>query len=98
MPAVAHRATARKYTWDDFVALDDDDRRELVDGALVEIEMPTKWHEHLVALLAFYLQSWAMDRKLRVLASGYKVRVRDDRGAMPDLQVLKESVYRETVN
>ncbi|MDQ3035185.1 MAG: Uma2 family endonuclease [Myxococcota bacterium] len=97
MPAAA-RATAKKYTWADFVGLDDDDRRELVDGALVEVELPTKWHENLVMLLGYFLQGWALQRELRVLASAYKVRIRDDRGVMPDLQVLKESVYRASAN
>lgn len=97
MPAPA-RATGKKYTWDDFVALDDDDRRELVEGALLEVEVPTKWHEKLVMVLGYFLQGWALERKLHVLASGYKVRIRDDRGAMPDLQIVRDSVYRASAN
>jgi len=29
-------------TWDEFVALPEDDRRELIDGVLVEVEMPNQ--------------------------------------------------------
>lgn len=98
MPATQRAVASRRYTWDDFVALGDEDRRELVDGQLVEVEVPTKWHESLVVVLAFYLHAWARTRKMRVLSSAYKVRVRSDRGAMPDVQMLKESVYRARAN
>ena len=27
------------YTWDDFIALEEDDLRELIDGELVEVEV-----------------------------------------------------------
>ena len=36
------------YTWDDFVALEEDDLRELIDGELVEVEVPTVKHEEIV--------------------------------------------------
>ena len=76
------------FTWDDFLALDDEDRRELVDGELVEIEMPSYVHERIVALLVGFLHAWVMAAEGRgvVVGSGYKVRVDDQRGAMPDVQ------------
>ncbi|MBZ0117050.1 MAG: Uma2 family endonuclease [Sandaracinaceae bacterium] len=98
MTATARARAAKRYTWDDFVALDDEDKRELVDGQLVEVEVPTKWHELIVTILSYHLHGWARTRKLRVLASAYKVKVREDRGAMPDVQVVKESVYRRSAN
>jgi Uma2 family endonuclease len=98
MGSVQRTTTSRRYTWRDFVALPDDDRRELVDGELVEVEVPTRWHENLVMLLGFFLQAWARTRRMRVLASGYKVRIRNDRGAMPDVQMMKESTYRSSKN
>ncbi len=94
MRAAQRTSTSVRYDWHDFIALPDDDRRELVDGELVEIEVPNKWHEALVAILIVHLGMWARTRRMRVLASGYKVRIRSDRGAMPDVQVLKESAYR----
>src|SRR5260370_24596994 len=48
-------ATNAPYTWDDFVSLDEDDLRELIDGELVEGEVPTWQHEHIVALLLYHL-------------------------------------------
>ena len=77
----------RSYTWDDFVALPDDDRRELIDGELVEVEVvPGQVHEFIVLILGSYLVAYARRRGGRALASGYKVRVSDRRGVMPDLQ------------
>lgn len=77
-------------TWSDFLALPDDDRRELVGGRLVQLEEPTQLHEHIVAMLCYFLTAW---RKAGggglVLASGYKVRIRDDQAFMPDVQYFK---------
>jgi Uma2 family endonuclease len=78
------------YTWDDFVALPDDDHRELIDGELVELEVPNEIHEHIVMMLGFFLVGWVRARKAgRVLGSGYKVRVSEKRGVMPDVQVFR---------
>lgn len=84
--ATVQQHVAPRYDWDDFVALPDDDRRELIDGELVETEVPTDVHEHIVAMLVAKLWNWAEEHGGLVLASGYKVRVRADRGAMPDVQ------------
>ncbi len=78
--------TAGPYTWDDFVALEEDDLRELIDGELVEVEVPRGTHERVVAMLIANLVTWAREHGGRVLASGYKIRVSDRRGAMPDVQ------------
>ncbi len=45
------------HTWDEFIALDEDDLRELIDGELVEVEVPTKLHEYIVWMLSHYLAS-----------------------------------------
>lgn len=82
------------FRWHDFVALPEDDRRELVDGRLEELEMPTKWHEFIVAFLIRTIGTWAEKKGgLVVLGSGYRLRVSDRRGAMPDVQVLTEEAY-----
>jgi Uma2 family endonuclease len=79
------------YTWDDFVALDEDDLRELIDGALVEVEVPTRRHERAVARLVQALTNWADVRGGEAIASGYKVRISDRRGIMPDVQFYRRS-------
>ena len=78
------------YTWRDFVDLDEDDPRELLDGRLVEIEVPTWTHERIVAALILDLGTWALSRKAgQVLGSSYKLRIDDRRGAMPDVQFYR---------
>ncbi len=84
--AVGSPRARQEATWDDFLALEEDDPRELIDGVLLEVDVPTKLHEHIVALLVFFLVGWARPRGGQVLASGYKVRITDRRGVMPDVQ------------
>jgi Uma2 family endonuclease len=87
MPSAAVNA---RYTWDDFIALEEDDLRELIDGELVEVEVPTRTHEHIVARLTSALIVWSdAGHGGTVLPSGYKVRISDRRGVMPDVQVYR---------
>jgi Uma2 family endonuclease len=87
------------HTWEEFVALDEDDPRELIDGELVEVEVPTEAHEHAVAKLVYYLSAWADSREgARVFASGYKVRIAPKRGVMPDVQLFLPSNPRRSGN
>jgi len=84
----------REVTWAEFVALSEDDLRELVDGRLVSLEVPGKAHEVAVAALGALLWSWARAHDAgRVLGSGYKLRVSETRGVMPDLQLLSGDTF-----
>lgn len=83
-------AASAPYTWDDFVALEEDDLRELIDGELVEVEVPTGLHEYIVWRLCAFLAAWALPRKAGIgFASGYKVRITERRGVMPDVQFYR---------
>ena len=83
-------AAGAPYTWDDFIELDDDDRRELIDGELVEIEGPNRPHERIVALLRCFLVNGARaGNGGDVLDSGYKIRISAKRGVMPDVQFFR---------
>lgn len=75
--------------WADYIALPDDDRRELIDGVLVEVEVPTNIHEWIVSELLFALKLWTRAHGGLVIGSGYKVRIADDRAFMPDLQLYR---------
>jgi len=89
LPAPA-KLVASPHTWEDFLALDEDDLRELIDGQLIEVEVPKKIHEKVVADLIFFLGAWVRPRKAGyVLGSGYKVRVSAHRGVMPDVQFYR---------
>lgn len=77
-------------TWPDFLALDEDDPRELVDGALLEIDVPNTKHEWIVARLIWLLTTWVEARAAgTVLGSGCKVRIDDRRGVMPDVLFVR---------
>jgi Uma2 family endonuclease len=83
-------AVSAPYTWDDFVALEEDDLRELIDGELVEVEVPTLRHEDIVAELLVQLRLWTRaGHGGKALGSGYKIRVSERRGVMPDLQLYR---------
>ncbi len=85
-------SSSKRYSWADFIALDDDDRRELIDGELVEVEVPNKIHEHIVAVLIFHLMAWARRKHGGfALGSGYKIRIDAHRGVMPDVQFFRAS-------
>ena len=95
-PHTGNAPLAGSVTWDDFVRLEDDDRRELIDGVLVEVEVPTEIHEYIVMLLAYYLVGWAKPRNAgHGLASGYKVKISERRGVMPDVQFFRRGSKAE---
>jgi Uma2 family endonuclease len=77
------------YTWSDFVALPEDDRRELIDGELVETEVPSYAHEAIVVQIVSLLNRWCAATGAGVtLASGAKTRISERRGVMPDAQLF----------
>jgi Uma2 family endonuclease len=89
-PGMPSSSASAPYTWDDFVALEEDDLRELIDGELVEVEVPTWSHEVITGWLVFFLRAWAEAAHGGcVVASGYKVRISDRRGVMPDVQFYR---------
>ena len=89
-------ASSAIATWADFLALGEDDPRELIDGILLEIDVPNKKHEWIVATLVWLLNAWVRPRAAgTVLASGYKIRVSEGRGVMPDVQYIRSG--RESI-
>jgi Uma2 family endonuclease len=76
-----------KMTLDEWAALGEDERGELVDGELVEEEMPSFVHEVVVAWLISVLRAWAAPRGAIVVGSGLKLKVSGRRGRMADVAV-----------
>jgi Uma2 family endonuclease len=87
--AHAIRPAASSYDWRDFIALDEDDPRELIDGHLVEVEVPTRVHEYIVATIIGLLWQWSQKHGGSAHASGYKLRISPKRGVMPDVQFYR---------
>jgi len=77
----------RFMTIEDWAALPEDTEGELVDGRLVEEEMPDAIHESIVMELALRLSAWARPGDGRVYGSELKLRISARRGRKPDLSL-----------
>jgi Uma2 family endonuclease len=73
-------------TFEQWVAMDEDEPGELVDGRLEEEEVPDLIHELVVSWLIQVLGTW-LGRNGFVFGSGGKYKVRADRGRKPDVAV-----------
>jgi Uma2 family endonuclease len=87
MLSLPMNAPAVEMTLDGWAAMDEDDEGELVDGILVEEEMPSMSHELTVAWLVHVLRSWLSSRGGFVFGSDGKFAVAPRRGRKPDLTV-----------
>jgi Uma2 family endonuclease len=73
-------------TLEEWADLPEDEPGELVDGRLVEEEMPSYTHELVVVWLGSVLRAWLAGKGF-VAGSGAKLAVGAHRGRMPDLTV-----------
>jgi len=94
---------SREITLDEWGALDEDEPGELVDGRLVEEEVPTFLHEFAVSWLVTQLVAWGTRREIWILTADAKFGVAARRGRKPDVSVyfrgaprpkLRDSVAR----
>lgn len=73
----------------DWFGLSEDQPGELVDGRIVEGEVPSVEHEIIILWLAGVLRAWLRGMGMGVvIGSGAKYELRPDRGRMPDLSVF----------
>jgi len=81
-------SVGQSISLEEWAALDDDDEvcPELVDGILVEAEVPDFVHEMIVAWLCQMLRNWGGSRGALVATSA-KLAVAPRRGRMPDVTV-----------
>jgi Uma2 family endonuclease len=82
-----HANPASEMTLDQWAALEEDEEGELVDGVLVEEEMPSWNHELVVTWLVYLLRSWLATRGGFVFGSEGKFAVRPRNGRKPDVSV-----------
>lgn len=87
MGATAEILRREPMTLAQWADLDEDEPGELVDGLLVEEEMPTTLHEAVVSWLIVVLHGWARPRGGWVFGSEHKLGVSARRGRKPDVCV-----------
>ena len=78
----------RALTLDEWSALPDDEPGELVDGFLMEEELPDPVHELAVSWFVFLFRSW-LGRAGFVFTSDLKVQVTGNSGRKPDLTIIR---------
>lgn len=77
----------RRMSFEEWASLPEDEPGELVDGFLVEEEVPGYMHEIIVAWLSQRLRNWGSSLGALIAGSGAKFRVTVRSGRMPDLTV-----------
>lgn len=85
MPAVAETIPERTLTLEQWADLDEDVEGELVDGLLVEEEMPSALHEAIAACLLRLLGQWIHPRGGVAFGAELKLAVSPRRGRKADL-------------
>ncbi|MDC0749764.1 Uma2 family endonuclease [Polyangium mundeleinium] len=85
--AMADVLQPEPMTLEQWADMDDDEPGELVDGVLVEEEVPTNLHELIVSWVSYALMTWAKERGGRVFGSDHKLGVSARRGRKPDVTV-----------
>ena len=83
-----------RMTLEEWAALDEDEPGEIVDGVLVEDEVPSTIHELVVSWLNEVLRGWGRAHRALVFGSGVKLAVAARRGRMPDLVVYHAGTPR----
>lgn len=92
--AVAYNVSKKdgEYTLEDYYALPDDVRAELIDGHLIYMDAPTTRHQGIIAELYFQISSHIRSKKdpCKALFSPLDVRLDNDDKTMlqPDLIIL----------
>jgi Uma2 family endonuclease len=87
MTMTAAATSRRKMTFEAWAALPEDEPGELLDGELVEEEMPSFVHEVIVGWLISMFRAWIVPRGGLVAGSGVKLQVSARQGRMADLVV-----------
>lgn len=77
----------RAMTLDEWANMDEDEEGELVDGYLVEEEVPSLVHESVFSCLFLTVGPWVKANGGRIFGSELEFRVADRRGGKPDLSI-----------
>ena len=83
------KETALKYTYDDYLALDDDENRyELIDGVIYMMTMPSLQHQEISGSLFNQLYNFLKGNPCKVYHPPFDVRLSDNTVVQPDIMVV----------
>ncbi|MGH7435676.1 MAG: Uma2 family endonuclease [Polyangiaceae bacterium] len=85
MSSVQSVSFGDRMTLEEWAALDEDEPGEIVDGVLVEDEVPSTIHELVALHVGSLLRGWGRAHGALVFGSGVKLAVAPRRGRMPDV-------------
>jgi len=92
MSALALAAYEPPYTYKDYCAMDDDVRREIIDGVIYNMAAPTTTHQRVMAIISTRLENFLAGKKCRMFFSPIDVRLDYDKGdytvVQPDIIVV----------
>jgi hypothetical protein len=89
MPAVADPVPLHSLTLEQWAALDEDVEGELVDGELVQEELPSVLHEAIAAWLLTVLRLWVHPRGGIAFGAELKLALSKQRGRKADISALE---------
>lgn len=92
--AIAEPQAARLMSVAEWATLPEDEPGELIDGRLVEEEVPDCIHELVVAWLTHTLRAWLVPRGGFVFGSEVKYALKPRRGRKPDVSVFLSSARK----
>lgn len=84
MIAEAPIYTPKEWTYDEVSAIEDDVRRELVDGEIIEMPSPTLNHQNIILRLALLFSLWARQHGGKAFISPLDLYVSPGRYFIPD--------------
>lgn len=84
----------RRMTFEEWADMDEDEPGELVDGQLIEEEMPNFAHESTVGWFIQHLRGWVVPQGGAVGGSEGKLKVTDKRGRKADVFVYLPGARR----
>lgn len=91
-PSFLHIKKQGEYTLEDYYALPDDRRAELIDGVIYDMAAPTYEHQIISGELSYQLQDFVKKNggKCRVLTAPFDVQLDKDNRTMvqPDIMVI----------
>jgi Uma2 family endonuclease len=84
----------RKYTYEDYLAWDDEKRWELFNGTAYAMSSPSADHQEIVGKLLLFFLLHLEGKTCKIFVAPYDVRLEDDTIVQPDLSLVCDAGKR----